>query len=271
VHRFYLGTHEPAWLSQTAVPLFVSRIRLDRRKSLPRALGPWALDSGGFSEVTTRGGWTVSPKDYVARVRRYAQEIGNLQWAAAQDWMCEPEALAASGLTVEEHQAHTVANYLELRQLAPELPFVPVLQGWTVGDYWRHQEAYERSGVDLAALPLVGIGSICRRKNVHTPGIVAHTLARDGLKLHGFGLKTTAFELGTADDLASADSLAWSFQARVQKKRLPGCTHQDCRNCLRWALAWRENVVGKTDTPAPECRNSALAARSLFDSHEAAE
>ena len=46
--------------------------------------------------------------------------------------MCEPFMLAKTGLTVAEHQARTVANYLELRSLAPELPFVPVLQGWSL-------------------------------------------------------------------------------------------------------------------------------------------
>ena len=45
------------------------------------------------------------------------------------DWMCEPAMLARTGLTVAEHQAGTVANYLELRAAAPELPFIPVLQG----------------------------------------------------------------------------------------------------------------------------------------------
>lgn len=251
--QFYLGTHEPAWLSQTAVPLFVSRIRLDRRKALPRARGPWALDSGGFTEVTQNGGWTITAGEYVARVRRYVQEIGQLQWAAAQDWMCEAEALAATGLTLEEHQRRTIDNYRELRQLAPELPIVPVIQGHTWGDYMRHREAYDRAGVDLAALPLVGVGSVCRRKNVHTPGTVFATLAAEGLRLHGFGIKTTAFELGSDEHLASADSLAWSYAAR-KRPPLKGCTHKACNNCLRFALAWRDRLPLPTAEPeAPQC------------------
>jgi len=47
------------------------------------------------------------------------------------------------GLTVAEHQARTVANYLELHSLAPELPFVPVLQGWSLDDCHRCVELYE--------------------------------------------------------------------------------------------------------------------------------
>jgi hypothetical protein len=48
--------------------------------------------------------------------------------------MCEPFMLAKTGLTVAEHQVRAVTNYLELRGLAPDLPFVPLLQGWSRDD-----------------------------------------------------------------------------------------------------------------------------------------
>lgn len=135
--RFYLGTHEPSWLarSDVDVPLFVSRVRLARLKRWPRAVVPWALDSGGFTELAKFGGWTLTAADYVREVRRAVADIGGLEWASAQDWMCEPAMLARTGLTVLEHQRLTVANYLELLERAPDLPFVPVLQGWTLADY----------------------------------------------------------------------------------------------------------------------------------------
>src|SRR5262245_53587207 len=159
--QFFLGTHQVDWLEKLDVPLFVSRIRLEKRKSLPRALGPWALDSGGFSELDDTGRWSISAKEYVRQVRRYASEIGNLQWAAVMDWMCEPRVRAKTLASVEEHLQRTIASYLELQQLAPELPWVPVLQDWGIGDYWRHIEMYGRAGVDLFGLPLVGVGSVC--------------------------------------------------------------------------------------------------------------
>jgi hypothetical protein len=141
---FYLGTHHPNWLD-LGVPLFISDRRLRGYRRLPRARSVWALDSGGFTELSRYGAWQrgPSPAQYAARVRRYRDEIGHLAWAAPQDWMCEPivihggavggQRFAGTGLSVAEHQARTVANYLELRSLAPELPFVPVLQGWSVG------------------------------------------------------------------------------------------------------------------------------------------
>lgn len=241
---FYLGTHHPHWLARLDVPLFVSRRALERLKTMPRARGAWALDSGGFSELTLHGRWMLSARDYVAMVRRYVAEIGSLAWAAPQDWMCEPDMLRRTGLSVEKHQRLTIANYLELRSLAPELPFVPVLQGWsTSGDYERHVDAYLDAGIDLFALPLVGIGTVCRRQ--HTAGVSAllGRLAHNGLQLHGFGFKMQGLR-ASYRDLASADSMAWSFNAR-RSPPLPGCIerHKNCANCPVFAMGWRESLL----------------------------
>lgn len=241
---FYLGTHHPHWLASAGVPLFVSRRQLARYRTPPRAIAPWALDSGGFSELKLYGRWALTADRYAADVRRYRDEVGQLVWAAPQDWMCEPDMVARTGLTVAEHQRRTVANYLELRSIAPDLPWVPVLQGWTFGDYLHHVEDYERAGVDLRSLPLVGIGTVCRRQNTGMVGGLIAALALDGIRLHGFGFKVQGLE-ASAQHLASADSLAWSYQAR-RNPPLPGhrARHKNCANCLEYALDWRDGVLG---------------------------
>ncbi len=237
--KFWLGSHQPNWLAEAGVPLMVSHQRLARRRTLPRAQAPWVLDSGAFSEIAANGHFTTSPKDYVAAVRRYAQEIGQLAWAAPQDWMCEPFMLKRTAFTVAEHQAMTTVNYLQLRSSG--LPIVPVLQGWTIDDYKHHVDAYERAGIDLAAAPLVGLGSVCRRQATDT--IVGLVSALQPLRLHGFGMKTDGVARASFG-LASADSMAWSYQAR----RNPGfadCPHRSCANCLRYALWWRQRVLAR--------------------------
>jgi hypothetical protein len=88
--RFWLGAHQSHWLGLADVPLMVSHRTLARRRWLPQARGPWALDSGAFSEIAAHGHFQTSPSAYVAAVRRYADEIGHLAWAVPQDWMCEP-------------------------------------------------------------------------------------------------------------------------------------------------------------------------------------
>ena len=117
---FYLGTHQPGWLSSAPVPLFISDRRLRGYRRLPRAATTWALDSGGFTELATHGSWVhgPTPRQYVARIRRYRDEVGRLAWAAPQDWMCEPWILDKTGLTVGEHVRRTVDNYLQLQDLA---------------------------------------------------------------------------------------------------------------------------------------------------------
>jgi hypothetical protein len=239
---FYLGTHDPSWLGLTSVPLFLSHLRLRRRRALPRARGPWALDSGGFSELSMHGTWTISPADYVAAVRRYRDEIGGLRWAAIQDWMCEPEVLKMTGLSVTEHQRRTVVSYLELKSLAPELPWAPVLQGWTLGEYFDCIEGYERAGVDLWAEPVVGVGTVCRRQATIRICFLLGDLARQGLRLHGFGFKVEGLR-NVTQHLVSADSMAWSFNAR-KNPPLPGHTHKHCNNCLDYALGWRDELLG---------------------------
>lgn len=246
--RFFLGAHHPSWLAETDVPLFVSRRRLVGVKRLPRARGPWALDSGGFSELSMFGRWRTSPAQYVEEVRRFAAEIGPMAFAAVQDWMCEPGIRELTGLTVEQHQARTVESYLVLRDRAPEIVWAPVVQGWTLGEYEDHVRLYERAGVDLRSLPVVGVGSICRRQETTRASIILRWLASSGLRLHGFGLKIQGL-VAAADVLASADSMAWSLNAR-KNPPLPECSHGRCSNCLRYALEWRESLIARLERRA---------------------
>ncbi len=271
--KFYLGTHRPSWLARTDVPLFVSRRTMPQRE-LPRAIGTWALDSGGFSELFMHGRWETSPEKYAAEAKRFQSEIGEMDWAAIQDWMCERVMLEKTGLTVPEHQARTVESYLRLTDLAPDVPWAPVLQGWTMGDYERHVDAYTAAGVDLRALPVVGVGSVCRRQNTMSATLLLSMLRRDGFaNLHGFGFKVgglvslaqMAATTGEPFALASADSLAWSYQAR-RKPPLEGCVgHKNCANCLVYALEWRERLL---DLIARESREPSTA--TLFPELEAA-
>ena len=240
--KFFLGTHHPSWLNKTRLPLMVSHRRLKDRRGLPRAVGPWALDSGGFTELTLHGKWTVPVADYITAVEQYRDEIGNMVLAAPMDWMCEPWMVEKTSLTVQEHQRRTVENYLDLVGRAPDLPWMPVLQGWTLDDYHRHVADYCDAGVSLQDQPVVGIGSVCRRQATGEAAGIIRSLWATGIKnLHGFGFKVQGLrEVGPL--MASADSMAWSYRAR-RSEPLPGCTHKSCSNCMRFALQWREKVV----------------------------
>lgn len=248
---FYLGTHKPDWLGRFAIPLFVSNRTLAPRAKYPRALAGWALDSGGFSELSLFGRWATSATRYVELTRRYAAEIGKMEWAAVQDWMCEPFMLEKTGLTVREHQSRTIDSYYELSAMAPEIPWVPVLQGYTLAEYLQHLEMYQTRGVDLRSLPRVGLGSICRRQGtVEAVRIIWALSAGHGFSLHAFGFKQKGLP-AAYQHLASADSLAWSMHAR-NRPALPECSHRNCANCPIYALRWREMILRLVgQAPAP--------------------
>jgi hypothetical protein len=239
---FYLGTDRLNWLSQINHPLMVSHRVLRNRKKMPRAIGSWVLDSGAFSEISQYGEWTVPVIDYIKAVIRYRDEIGNMVWAAPMDWMCEPWIIEKTGLTVKEHQQRTTKNYLDLVCRAPDLPWIPILQGWTLDDYHRHVEGYLNAGISLQDHPVVGIGSVCRRQATAEAAGIIRSLWAQGIKnLHGFGFKVQGLrEVGAL--MASADSMAWSYNAR-RSKPLPSCTHKKCNHCQKFALQWREKVV----------------------------
>jgi hypothetical protein len=212
-------------------------------------------------------------------VRRYRDEIGGLDWAAPQDWMCEPEQVAKTGMTEKEHQQRTVENFVELRTLAPDLRIVPVVQGWVIGSHLRCVEMYLDAGVDLFAEPIVGIGSVCRRPNPVSVALIVDQLHAAGLRrLHGFGVTADPLAL-SAEHLGSADSQAWSAGARHRREPCPeSTTRKDCRNCLHYALEWAEQVHGTAGwwlpmafSPTPTshrppwrscCRSSSFWARS---------
>lgn len=195
------------------------------------------------------GRWDVPVRQYVGEVERFSEQIGGLEWAAPQDWMCEPWIIEKTGLSVDEHQWRTVENFLALRAIAPHLPFVPVLQGWTFEEYLIHAQMYLGSGTDLRREPLVGIGSVCRRQQTQGGREVVEHFAREGVRLHAFGLKVNGLrEIGYL--LSSSDSLAWSYNAR-RNPALPGCTHQSCSSCIRWAMRWRERILKTLEHQQP--------------------
>ena len=128
-------------------------------------------NSGGFTVLRDFGFWRSPADDYLRAVARYDQEIGGLEWAAPQDWMCEPSIRARTGLSIREHQQRTVENYLHLRELWPQhsdssYPIMPALEGWTVQDYLDCVDLYAAVGVDLIDgefasdndEPVIGVG-----------------------------------------------------------------------------------------------------------------
>lgn len=227
--RFFVGMHKPQFARHLSAA-FVS-VNVIRSRKSPFPVGDWIMDSGAFTTLNTHGGYPFPVAEYAAQIRRWAGN-GNLLAAVAQDFMCEPFMLEKTGLTVPDHQRLTIERYEALmREDVGGVYVMPVLQGYEPGEYVAHVRAY---GDRLGQGAYVGVGSVCKRNaNAQTvEGVLwAIKQERPDLRLHGFGLKTTALRSSLVFDLLeSADSMAWSYAARRE-----GRNPNDWREATAWA------------------------------------
>jgi hypothetical protein len=230
--RFFTGLHQPSDARHFDAA-FISVNRLRKRKS-GFVVGDWIMDSGAFTEISTHGHYRHGVEEYASQIKRWSTN-GNLIGAVAQDYMCEPFIVEKTGLSVPIHQQLTIERYdALLKEDVGGVQIFPVLQGYSPQDYVNHVRMY---GDRLKHGQWVGVGSVCKR-NGDTRAVSAVLLAikgeRPDLRLHGFGLKTTAL----ADPLIrslleSADSMAWSFSARIAGRD---------GNDWREAKAWTERI-----------------------------
>lgn len=243
--EFKLGTHVLNHIEKTDVPLFVSFRQLKKRKLKQfNQKGSICIDSGGFSELSMFSKWTINEKEYISELKRLSNLNLNFQWAAQQDWMCEDIMLQKTGLNVLQHQINTVENFEKLNCLEHDFQIIPVLQGQTIHDYVQCFDLFEHYGFNLRSFKTVGIGSICKRQSSDEIGDIIKTFYKKGIKIHGFGVKKQGIQK-YGHFLKSADSLAWSYNARYTKTKLNECNHiaKNCANCLTYALKWRESII----------------------------
>lgn len=234
--RFFVGLHQPSDAKHFDAA-FISVNRIRNRKSL-FAVGDWIMDSGAFTEISTHGRYRHSVEDYANQIKRWRGN-GNLLAAVSQDYMCETFILTKTGLTIADHQRLTIERYDALLDCNTQVTIIPVLQGFAPGDYVDHIRQY---GGRLAHGQWVGVGSICKR-NGNIRAIEEVLLAihheRPDLRLHGFGLKTTALSSGLVQELLyTADSMAWSFAARIS-----GRNGNDWREAKKWSNAITNRAV----------------------------
>ena len=223
-----MGIHQPSDAKHFD-SAFISINRIRNRKSA-FAVADWIMDSGAFSTIAKFGGYPEPVAVYAEQIKRWIGN-GNLLAAVAQDYMCEPAMLERTGLTIADHQRLTIERFDELLRQDCPVYIMPVLQGYAPESYVAHLRQY---GDRLAHGAWVGVGSVCKRNgNVRAIESVLMAIHRErpDLRLHGFGLKLTALRSGLVRELLeSADSMAWSFSARVA-----GRNGNDWKEAKRWA------------------------------------
>lgn len=234
--RFFTGLHQPSDAKHFDA-VFISVHRIRNRKS-GFAVGDWIMDSGAFSTILKHGGYPHPVTEYAKQIKRWSKN-GNLLAAVAQDYMCEAHMLKITGMTIEQHQQLTVQRYDDLIRCDVEgVTIIPVLQGYEPADYVAHIRLY---GERLKPGMWVGVGSVCKRNGdisaIENVLLAVHR-ERPDLRLHGFGLKTTALSSGLVQKLLhTADSMAWSYSARMAGRNA---------NDWREAKAWTERILNRS-------------------------
>jgi len=220
--HFYLGTHRAVWLSQTDVGLAVEYASIANRKRMPRATGAWIL----------KAPIAVSVAEHADVLYRADEGTEGMRWAAS---LAVPSGRPA-------HRAGSAAeHFVRLRELAPETPVAPGLEGEDVEDYVFCTSVYSANGVELHEEPVVVVGSLEGRDAKDVAAIVRE-LVSQGLRLHAADVKLAGIA-SYAHWCASVDSSGWRRHAGRQP--LEGCTHRSCADCLAYALEWRKLVAKK--------------------------
>lgn len=201
----------------------------------------------------------MTPEQYASEVRRWRDQVGRMQWAAIQDWMCEPFITEKTGLSVREHQHRTVESYHILSDLAPDAHWMPVIQGWEYDDYFRCVELYALAGVNLAAAPVVGLGSVCRRQATRLAEDVIRDLRAMGIRLHAFGFKLGGLKRAAHMRLAPTvtatprDGISGLLQRSENQTRVWSCT-RDSEGAIGCLTSRMPDAVVPASPPCSESR-----------------
>ncbi len=196
------------------------------------------------------------------------------EFVACQDFMTEPQILAKTGFPVAQHQEFTVDSYRYLMEQFPAAPWIPVLQGPRVEEYLEHCEMYEAAGVDLAGLPLVGVGSVCRLQGMREAGRIFAHLAERGLRQSGLRMWYTSLcrPVGAERPLASlrpgrqiprarTESPQDTPRRRVPPVRLPQHRRSTGRQAVRRPpAAGQLTLFEAAKPPAVPCRPAIVTA-----------
>lgn len=241
---FYVGLHQPSD-AQHFDRCCIHVGRLTTRQK-PLTCDELLLDSQAFRILELHGEHQLTPVEYAALAARIGELCGRVV-VVTQDYMCEQyifqKRFEHTGVRfiVADHQRLTIARYDELHFYATRLGLavMPVLQGYAPREYVDHIRQY---GQRLEFGAWVGVGSVCKRNG--NPSAIRDVLysikrARPDLRLHGFGLKSTALAWGwIRDALYSADSMAWSYAARKQGRNANDWTETE---------SYRKRIGGAID------------------------
>jgi hypothetical protein len=196
------------------------RARFRVRRPPADHIASLAIDSGGFTAAARWGRYPWTPAQYVDWIHAEARDVP-LDWCAIMDYACERDVNRTALATNRARIKATIRHDRALRSLAPDLPWLSVLQGNTFEG--RALDLRLRRRLDLL-FPHMGVGSICRRPGREAAAVLAWYGARlPATRYHAFGLDIRTFD---ADDAAyfllqSWDSYSWTWPRGAKRMDRP--------------------------------------------------
>ena len=170
------------------------------------------LDSGGYSFFSRWGEYPFSIEKYVDLANTLKDKYP-LYRVATLDYPCEPDIDRSHLMTNEERIKKTVSNAVECIDVDRRLPWLPIIQGYTLDEYLHCVDLYQEAGIisDYWA-----VGSLCSRKgNIQRIKYLItklKELALSNVKVHAFGLNIPYIkDPQIFHALYSSDSAAWTF------------------------------------------------------------
>jgi len=230
---FFMGLH-PTWQRYKFLPdgintmfsasAFTARFLKDgkwpRWRFFPFAGRTWA-DGGGFNLLNLYGEYPFTVANWMNLVAFLGAD-----YCATLDYPCEPDISRQLGLmTNEDRLQATVERARECLEYSEMLDtqIVPVIQGFSLGEYRRCIDLHSRAGT---IREYMAVGSMCRRlssNKLHEliPGIYSHARQAGVKRLHFFGLKADRALGDLSEFIWSRDSAAVldSRNADLRKQR----------------------------------------------------
>ena len=240
----------------------VRRPPADHIKSKAGRHARLAIDSGGFTAHKRWGKYPWSYEQYIEFIRKMSRDVtldGHAcppYFCAVMDYACEREVNRSAYETNKSKAGRharrieaTIENEIALRQLAPDLPWLGVLQGNTLEE--RAWDITQRQELELILIEM-GIGSICGRSPRESKEVIRFYMQQlPHVRYHAFGLDIRAFD--GADDvywaIASWDSYTWCWGRGMKHMRDPQRQHIEgetwSQYTLRLAQQFEKNTLNK--------------------------
>jgi len=202
----------------SAGSMYAKKLSLNRGM-IPESTKRLFLDSGGYSFFTRWGKYPFSIEEYVI----FAQSIQDeypLTEVAIMDFPCEPNTNRSILKSNKERIDNTVQNALSCIDYDPNLPWVPVIQGYTLNEYLYCLDLYKDAKMYHDDFHLWAIGTLCARKKLDgIRSMVVNITDKINAPVHTFGMNYRFLkDPQIFFSIYSSDSGAWSYNGRAHEK-----------------------------------------------------